>query len=102
MDTVPHKKLLEATHGVWIYQNLAMHRSTSGLLATQEKEQLIQEIETQIEKGGNGLAEQDKWMLEIDLDRLDRSSGERESYWLLAIKTARSHYSLSQEATRTS
>ena len=94
------RKLLEATHGIWIYRNLAMHHSTSGLLATHEKEQLIQEIETQIERGGDGLAEHDKWMLEIDIDKLDTSSGERESYWLLAIQTTRSHYALCQEAPR--
>jgi len=71
-----------------------MHDSISGMVATKEKEQLIQEIELQIERGGEGLAEQDKWMLEIDLERLEYSSGERESYWLLAIKTARAHYQL--------
>lgn len=95
------RKLLEATHGIWIYRNLAIHHDTSGLLATQGKEHLIQEIENQIERGGDGLAEQDKWMLEIDLDRLNISSGERESYWLLAIQTARSHFTLQNEAADT-
>ena len=90
------RKLLEATHGIWIYRNLAMHHKTSGLLATQEKEQLFQDIENQIERGGDGLAEHDKWMLEIDIESMDTSSGERESYWLLAIQTARTHYSITQ------
>ena len=96
------RKLIEATHGVWIYRNLTMHDKNSGLLATQGKEQLIKEIELQIEKGGEGLAEQDKWMLEIDIEKLETSSGERESYWLLAIQTARAHFNLAQrESTNT-
>jgi len=96
------RKLLEATHGIWIYRNLAMHHNTSGLLATQEKEQLINEIENQMEKGGEGLTEHDKWMLEIDIDKLDKSSGERESYWLLAIQTAQTHYNLAHRDPRSS
>jgi hypothetical protein len=71
-----------------------MHDKISGLVATKGKEQLLQEIELQIERGGEGLAEHDKWMLEIDLNSLENSSGEQESYWLLAIQTARAHYHL--------
>jgi hypothetical protein len=32
----------------------------SGLISTYEKEQLLQEIETQIDKGSEGLEEQDQ------------------------------------------
>ena len=46
------RKLLEATHGIWIYRNLTMHDKHSEILATQENEQLIKEIELQIERGG--------------------------------------------------
>ncbi len=91
------QKLLEATHGVWIYRNITMHDKISGLGGTKEKEQLIQEIELQIERGGEGLAEQDKWMLEIDLEKLESSSGERKSYWLIAIQTACMHYNLAHQ-----
>ena len=95
------RKLLEATHGVWIYRNITMHDKVSGLIVTKRKEQLIHEIEMQIELGGEGLEEKDKWMLEIDLDSVEFSSGEKECYWLLAIKTARSHYILSHQDTST-
>ena len=33
-------KLLEATHGMWIYRNLVMHDSTAGWMITREKEQI--------------------------------------------------------------
>lgn len=88
------QKLLEATHGVWIYRNIIMHDSTAGLIATKGKEQLLQEIEAQMELGGEGLEEQDKWMLEVNLPAMDQSTGEKESYWLLAIRTARERHHL--------
>ena len=53
-------KLLEATHGQWIYRNLTMNDRISGLLATHKKEHLMHEIEEQMDKGGEGLAEIDK------------------------------------------
>jgi hypothetical protein len=36
-----------------------------------------------------GLLEEDHWMLEVNLGNLEGSSGEKEEYWLLAIKAAR-------------
>jgi hypothetical protein len=89
-------RLLEATHGQWIYQNLTIHDSISGLIATKGKESLLQEIETQIEQGGEGLSEHDLWMLDVNLRNLEETSGEREAYWLLAIQTARERFRISQ------
>jgi hypothetical protein len=87
-------RLLEATHGIWIYRNITIHDRISGLVATKGKEQLNKEIEQQIEQGGEGLAEEDRWMLEVNLGNIDKSSGEKESYWLLAIRTARARYQI--------
>ena len=91
------RKLIEATHGVWIYRNITMHDNIAGHVATKAKEHLIHEIEKQIELGGEGLAEQDKWMIEIDPQLLETSSGVRESYWLLAIQTARARFNLAHQ-----
>ena len=65
-----------------------MHDNTAGVIATKEKEQLLQEIEHQVEIGGEGLAEQDQWMAEVNLRDLATTTGESASYWLLAIRTA--------------
>jgi hypothetical protein len=89
-------KLLEATHCIWIYRNITIHDNVSSLVATKGKEQLLEEIERQIEQGGEGLAESEKWMLEIDPSHLEHLSGEKEAYWLIAIKTACSDYQLSR------
>jgi hypothetical protein len=85
-------QLLELTHGMWIYRNLVVHDSESGVLAIRRKEALQRKIERQIELGGEGLAEEDKWMLEVNLGNLEDSNGEREAYWLVAIEATRARH----------
>ncbi len=93
-------KLMEVTHGQWLYRNVQVHDSTTGVLATQQKEKLQQLIEDQIELGGEGLDDDDKFLLEINLDDLESTSGETQEYWLLAIQAAREARLLrQQEAT---
>ena len=64
-------KLLEVTHGQWLYRNIQIHDSSTGLLATQRKEKLQKLIEDQLELGGSGLEEEDKFLPEINLDDLE-------------------------------
>ena len=52
-----------------------------------------------MERGGDGLLEEDQWMLEVNLGDLEKTSGEREEYWLLAIKAARAAATLTREHT---
>ena len=82
-------KLLEATHGQWLYLNLQVHDSMMGVNATLRKEELQRLIEDQLDLGGEGLEEADKYLLEINLEDLATTSGETQSYWLLAIRAAR-------------
>jgi hypothetical protein len=78
---------------MWIYRNLTIHDRVTGVLAVNRREQLMREIEKQIDLGGEGLAEEDQWMLEVKLGDLDGGcSGEYETYWLLAITTAREFF----------
>ena len=77
-------KLLEVTHGQWIYRNILVHDAMTGTLATRRKEKLQTEIEDQIELGGEGLSADDKWLLEINLEDLETTSGETQEYWILA------------------
>ena len=66
----------------------------SGTIATAKKEELLVEIERQRELGDAGLLEEDKYLAEVNLEEMETSSGERQHYWLLAIQTARNHYTL--------
>ena len=82
-------KLLKATHGQWICRNVVVHDTVDGLEAVKRKQELQSEIERQVELGGEGLDEQDKYLLEINLADLEHSSGENHYYWLLVVQSAR-------------
>ena len=93
------QKLLEATHGQWIYWNIQIHDSVAGTQATLRKEAIQWEIEEQMDLGGAGLLEEDQWMLEVNLGDLETTGGEQEEYWLLAIKAARTAATLTRAQT---
>ena len=48
-------KLMEVTHGKWLYRNVHVHDSISGTTATIHKEEIQMEIEKQQELGTNSL-----------------------------------------------
>jgi hypothetical protein len=87
-------RLLEITHGQWVYRNYIVNDPVSGTIATAKKEEVLVEIERQRELGGSGLFEEDKYLAEVNLEEMATSSGEWQHYWLLAIQTARNHYTL--------
>jgi hypothetical protein len=82
-------KLLEVTHGQWLYRNVQVHDDVSGANATARKEEILREIEEQQDLGDAGLMEEDRYLLEVNLDDLENTSGEKQEYWLLAIRAAR-------------
>ena len=68
-------KLLEITHGQWLYRNVHVHDKVTGTLATKRKEELKEAILDQLYIGEEGMAEEDKYLLEINLDNLETTSG---------------------------
>ena len=81
-------KLLEVTHGLWIYRNVMVHDELNGLYATEGRERLQQAIEEQMEYGADELCEEDKWLMEINLRDLNEVAGDREAYWVMAMDMA--------------
>ena len=49
----------------------------------------MKEIEHQLDLGEEGLAEEDKFLLECNFDELATMNGEQQEYWILAIQAAR-------------
>ena len=82
-------RLLEITHGQWIYLNVMVHDPTAGELVSKCKEEIRKALEDQLEIGEEGLEEEDQFLLEINLEDLGTSSGEDQTYWLLALEAAR-------------
>lgn len=82
-------RLLEVTHGQWLYRNVVVHDATAGRLAVVRKEKILAEIEDQQSKGETGLLEEHKYLLEVNLDDIGALDGTSHEYWLLAIQAAR-------------
>ena len=82
-------RLLNITHGQWIYCNTLVHDCTTGALATAVKEDIQRAIEDKVEKGLEGLDKQDCWLLEINLGNLEEAPGEDRHYLLVAVQAAR-------------
>ena len=82
-------RLMECTHGQWLYRNVVVHDSLRGSEIAAHKEQVRQEIQQQLELGGEGLSEEDQYLLEINLGSMEDSSGKSQEYWLRAIQAAR-------------
>ena len=94
-------KLIEVTHGQWLYRNVHVHDKVAGVHATRRKEELRKEIIDQLHIGEERLGEEDKYLLEINLDNLESTSEEMQEYWLLAIKAAREAIHLQPRAEQT-
>ena len=77
--------LIEITHVQYLYRNVHVHDIITGLNATRRKEELKKEIEDQIQIGGEELADDDSYLLEINLEDTETTSGERKEYWLISI-----------------
>ena len=82
-------RLLEITHGQWIYRNFLVHDNMTGTLTTARKEDLQAETEKQQQVGDEGLLSKDEFLAEVNLEDLSTTSGGKQQYWLLAIKAAR-------------
>ena len=92
-------RLLEITHGQWLYRNVMVHDKTAGDLVTRRKEEIRRELEEQLMLGEEGLDEEDAFLLEINLDDLDSSTREEQEYWLLALRAAREARQLRMQQT---
>ena len=82
-------KLLELTHGQWLYRNVVVHDAKMGTLRTAQKENIQREIDKQLDLGSEGLLEEDQYLTEINLGDIEQEFGDKHEYWLLAITAAR-------------
>jgi hypothetical protein len=82
-------QLLHVTHTQWIYQCVLVHDRTTGTLISAHKEERQKEIDCQLTLGPEGLAEEDRFLLECNFDSLNTTTREHQEYWLLAIQATR-------------
>ena len=60
-------KLMEATHGQWLYRNVQVHDAVQGEEATKRKEELRDAITRQLDLGAEDLEEDDQHLMEMVL-----------------------------------
>jgi hypothetical protein len=82
-------RMLEITHGQWLYRCVQVHNKLCGTLITTRKEDLQRQIEEEIDKGWEDLLEEDEYLAEVNLEDLENTNRERHEYWLVAICAAR-------------
>ena len=82
--------------------NFLIHDKISGMLALERKEEIQVAIEEQLEMGTAGLEEDDLYLMEINLEDLESTSGESQAYWLLAVQAARDAFRLRRQQSSTS
>ena len=92
-------KLLELTHSQWIYRCITKHHKTKGTKVLKLREDLFQEINRLLDAGAEGVAPEDRWMLEVDIQQLQEYSLQDMQFWIHAVEAARS---ASSEATKVS
>ena len=82
-------RLLECTHGQWLYRNVVVYDQRQGTERVTRKEELRREILQQLEAGGETLREEDQYLLEINLGDMETGDTRWQEYWLRAIQAAR-------------
>ena len=69
-------RLIEISHGQQLYRNVHVHDTVTGLHETRKEEELQKEIEDKIQMGGEGMVEDDKYLLETNLEDMETTYGE--------------------------
>ena len=82
-------KLLECTHGQWLYRNIIIHNKVDSTVQSLHNEHIIPlEIEAQL-ASEEPLSEEDQYLLEINTGDIWDGAGGFQEYWLLVIQTVR-------------
>ncbi len=82
-------RVLHISHGQWTFRNFTLHDQQRGYLRLKNREAVLAEIGVLLESDPADLPAESKFLLEIDYSSLLRSSFDRQSYWVRAMKAAR-------------
>ena len=81
-------KLLEMTHAQWIFRCITKHHRTKGTIVLKATEDLLQEVERQLNMGADNVSENDRWMLELDMEQSLSFSLADKQLWTHTVKAA--------------
>ena len=82
-------QILHITHAQWIFRNLSLHHNTIGYLRLTQRCEVLAEIDRLSQLDLDAVPDESKYLLEIDFSSLKNDSLVSQSYWLFAIKAAK-------------
>ena len=82
-------QILHITHAQWIFRNLSLHHNTIGYLRLTQRREVLAEIDRLSQMDLDAVPDESKYLLEIDFSSLKNDSLVSQSYWLFAIKAAK-------------
>lgn len=81
-------KLLNISHGQWMYRNFSLHNKSRGHLRLTQQAEVLSEIATLAASRPEDIPAESRFLLEVEVITLDGQSLARQEYWIMAMKAA--------------
>ena len=82
-------KLLNISHGQWMYRNFSLHNKTRGHLRLTQQAEVLSEIAKNLAVSKpEDIPPESRFLLEVEVITLDGQSLARQEYWITAMKAA--------------
>lgn len=81
-------RLLNITHGQWMYRNFSLHSKARGHLQLTRQANILTEIATLAESKPKDIPPESRFLLEVEIINLDSKSTAHQEYWINAMKAA--------------
>lgn len=81
-------KVLQISHGQWMYQNCSLHNKVRGHLALQHQQEVLVEIARLASCRPEDILPESRFLLEVEVTGLERSPIAQQEYWILAMQAA--------------
>ena len=78
----------EISHGQWLYRNFSLHNKVKGHLALTEQAAVLSEIATLACSKPEDVPPISRFLLKLEVGRLDAQSLAQQKYWVTAMKAA--------------
>jgi hypothetical protein len=83
-------KLLTISHTQWLYRNFSLHNKVNGHLRLTHQTEVLEEIARLSTTKPEDIPEESRFLLEVEMVRLDSTSLAYQEYWITAMTAAHS------------
>lgn len=81
-------KVLQISHGQWMYRNFSLHNKVRGHLALQHQKEVLVEIAHLATCRPEEVPPESRFLLEVEVAGLEQAPISQQEYWILAMKAA--------------